>query len=271
MASQVKPSKQIIIDAIIKEIGLGKGRAFVLRKIAKKCEISRGTFDRHWKTANDQHKERQALAKAASDEAYIQASVKAAEEAVMTEIEAKQKITAIGRGNLADYMIVKKVEHTPRIEITLKQHIKNLKDKIQFEEEFVKVAGYTEDEMNSHIASQKHRKREVARQELLLKKNKAATIIVDGPVEWRETTELDMVKLVADKERGIIKSIAHTQFGIKVEMYDAADAAVQFFKIHGSYAPIKNANTDKDGNDKPPPISESKVDEVLTELRKLVK
>lgn len=95
-----KPSKQIIIDALIKDIGMGKTRAVVLVKTGKKWGISKTTFDRYWKIANDQYKELQDKAKAAANRAYIKASEKAAERAVMSKIERQEVLTQIARGEI---------------------------------------------------------------------------------------------------------------------------------------------------------------------------
>jgi len=95
-----KADKQVIIDAIIKEIEKGEGRGKVLGKIGKKWEISRTTFDRIWKTANEQQKERQRKAKDAADEAYIQASADAAKVVVMSSQERKEMLSKIARGEL---------------------------------------------------------------------------------------------------------------------------------------------------------------------------
>ena len=95
-----KPSRQTIIDAFIKEIELGKTRAMVLGKFGKKWEISRTTFDRIWKIANEQQAERQQKAKEAADKVYIKQAEKAAHEAVMTTIERQQILTQIARGEI---------------------------------------------------------------------------------------------------------------------------------------------------------------------------
>lgn len=92
------PSKQHIIDAIIKQIRVGKERGKVLAKIGKEWQLSDRTFDRLWKTANEQHRELQDKAREAADKAYIEAMAEAAKQAVMSEQERKEVLTKIGRG-----------------------------------------------------------------------------------------------------------------------------------------------------------------------------
>ena len=95
-----KQSKQIIIDAIVKEIEKGNRRGNVLGKIAKKWEISRTTFDRYWKTANQQQQERQKKASAAADAAYIAAKEQSAKEAVMSKQERLELLSKIAKGDI---------------------------------------------------------------------------------------------------------------------------------------------------------------------------
>ena len=54
-----KPTKQIVIDALIKGIEVGKDRGKLLATIGKKWQVSQRTFDRYWKTANEQHMAKQ--------------------------------------------------------------------------------------------------------------------------------------------------------------------------------------------------------------------
>ena len=95
-----KASNQIIIDYLAEQIRLAKTRAAVLGKTTKKWGISRTTFDRLWKIANQQHIELQEKAKAAADKVYIAATEKAAEKAIMSKLERQEVLTQIARGEI---------------------------------------------------------------------------------------------------------------------------------------------------------------------------
>lgn len=71
-----------------------------MAKAAKKWQLSIRTFDRVWKTANDQHTELQGKAKEAADRVYIEESEKAAKKAVMGKIERQEILTQIARGEI---------------------------------------------------------------------------------------------------------------------------------------------------------------------------
>jgi hypothetical protein len=109
-----KPSKQIIIDAIIKGIEQGKERGNLLATIGKKWQLSQRTFDRHWKTANDTQKERQQKASKAVDKVYIETKVEAAKTGLKSKLEKQLHIqkeidgiqSDIDRGILEDYVIL---------------------------------------------------------------------------------------------------------------------------------------------------------------------
>jgi hypothetical protein len=95
-----KTGKQVIVNALLKEIELGKQRSTALARAVKRWQISARTFDRHWKTANEMFTELQQKAKKASDKAYIKASKKAAVEAVMSKIERMETLSKIARGEI---------------------------------------------------------------------------------------------------------------------------------------------------------------------------
>ena len=151
----------------------------------------------------------------------------------MTGDEAVKLIGDIAKTSLNDYFIVKKVEYTPRVEMPLQQVIDALQAEIDFEWEFALLAELDDKEQEAYEKEQKYRKRKLLRYKLELKNNPKATRIVDGQPVMREQAELDLVKLVRDKERGRIKSFAYGQFGPKVEMYAADGALMNVAKITG--------------------------------------
>jgi phage terminase small subunit len=182
----------------------------------------------------------------------------------LSAAETRKLLSDMARSSLNDYFTIRKVERTPRIEITLLKHIQQLEEEFRFEEEFASLAGYDEDELKAHTRNQNSRKRTILRYNLELKKNPKATIIVHGPTEWVEVAELDMVKLVADKEKGKIKSISPGQFGAKVELFSADSALVNVARTHGLF--------EKDNAQLKPesvPMTEQQVDKVIEALKKI--
>lgn len=95
-----KPSKQTIIDFLIKEIALGKERGPVLSKTVKKWQMSDRTFDRYWKIANQQHQENQSKIKEAVAEVDVRAAVEARKKEIMTADERKEYLTKLVQGKI---------------------------------------------------------------------------------------------------------------------------------------------------------------------------
>lgn len=91
-------SKQVIIDAIIKEIEVGTSRGKVVSKYCKKLQKSERTIDSYWKTANEIQKVRQEKASKAADKAYIAAKEKSAVDAVMSKQQRLELLTKIANG-----------------------------------------------------------------------------------------------------------------------------------------------------------------------------
>lgn len=95
-----KPSKQIIIDVIIKGIEQGKDRGNLLATIGKNRQLSQRTFDRHWKTAQEQHTARQQAIKNRLADIDTAAAIDARKKAIMTADERKELLTKIASGQL---------------------------------------------------------------------------------------------------------------------------------------------------------------------------
>ena len=95
-----KPDKQILIDAIIKGIEQGNDRGKLLATIAKKWQISNRTFDRHWKTAQEQHIDRQQALKERLTKVDEAAAIESRKKAIMTSDQRKELLTKIANGEL---------------------------------------------------------------------------------------------------------------------------------------------------------------------------
>lgn len=81
------PNKQTIINQFIKEVAKGTTYSKVLAHAVEKWHISKRTFDRYWKTANEQHKETQDKAKAAAEKAIVDETVAAARNGLKSKLE----------------------------------------------------------------------------------------------------------------------------------------------------------------------------------------
>ena len=62
-----------------------------------------------------------------------------------------------------------------------------------------------------------------------------AIVYVEGPLVLQEVVELDLVAIAKAEQGGRIKSWTPTEFGIKVEMYDAAAALRDMGRVHGIF------------------------------------
>ena len=193
--------------------------------------------------------------------AYID---KRLEDAAMSKTEALKLVSDIAKGNLGDYFVSKKVRRSTLIEKPLKQVIAEEEMQIDFENEYAEVVGLKDDELKFHQQRIEARKREIIRLKLELKRNPKAKRIVQGPDEIVEEVQLDISQLVADKERGRIKSITPSEHGLKVELYSADAALNTMLKIHGAF--------EKDNDQKKPevvtPFTDEQRDKLLAELNK---
>lgn len=90
-----KPSKQIIIDAIIKEIESGRATEKICAVICRKFQFSQRTFYNHHKKAVIQHTAKQEALKKELAEIDKQAAIEARKKAIMTVEERKVWLSAL--------------------------------------------------------------------------------------------------------------------------------------------------------------------------------
>lgn len=96
----MKPNKQIIIDAIIKEIKLGKGFKAVFEVIRSKSKLAESTFASYWKIANKQHSSVQQAIKDQLAKISTEAAIDADRMAIMTANQRKEYLTKIINGSI---------------------------------------------------------------------------------------------------------------------------------------------------------------------------
>lgn len=156
----------------------------------------------------------------------------------MHEGEIKKRFSAIARTDMKDYMVKKLVPYTPKERVGLSEIISRLRREIDFEDDYALRVNLEDDELEGHEARQKYRRRQVIRLELQLEYDPDAYDIVNGETIMKEVAELDMVKIMNDKDKGVIKSIKYTRDGVQIDPY-AADVALN------TLAKFKGMITDK--------------------------
>lgn len=95
-----KPSTQIIIDAIIKEIEQGKTFDTCLKLYGTKWNLTRSTFIRRWKDANEQHTAKQQGIKSKLAIIDEQAAIDARKKAIMSADDRKEWLTKMIMGEM---------------------------------------------------------------------------------------------------------------------------------------------------------------------------
>lgn len=164
--------------------------------------------------------------------AYIE---KVLSERVLSAAETTKLISDTAQANMGDYFKPVQVIKTPRIKVGLQYMIDRIQEEIDFEQEVADASSLTDEQNDTFFEQQQFRIAQKLRYEIELRRNPSATRIIDGERELVTEMQLDIDAVVADKEKGKIKSVKYTQFGIQVEMYSALDAADKIAKMHGLY------------------------------------
>lgn len=177
--------------------------------------------------------------------AYIEAKLR---ERTITAEETIKLISDTATASVTDYFVPVMVERVPRIEVPLSQVIADREEYVSREMEFLDRVGYTETQYDDFIERLAAVRNEILRLKIELERNPSAARIIDGPPELVEEMQLDINKLVADKEKGRVKKVKRLKDGtLEVEMYSADDAQDKLMRLHGKYAPVKTAFTDPTG------------------------
>lgn len=90
-----KANKQVIVDNIIKYIEAGKTFGTVLKLNESKWRLSKSTFNRYWKTAQEQHKAKQDAIKKELADIDKQNAINARKKAIMTADDRKVFLSAL--------------------------------------------------------------------------------------------------------------------------------------------------------------------------------
>lgn len=154
----------------------------------------------------------------------------------LTDGEVLKGISDIANASLNDYFTIKQVVHRPQVKKPLSLLIAELQAKIEDAEKFMTRSGITEQEyIDKHNQKQQRVRLEILELEIQLERKPDAFRIEQGEPELVEMAELDLPKLVKDKEAGRIRSVKPTEFGLSVELYDASAALTNIARMHGMF------------------------------------
>jgi len=95
-----KPNKQVIVDEIAKLVELGKSYTQVMAVNGRKWQMPERTFNRYWKTANQQHTVKQQAIKEKLTAIDTAAAIEARKKAIMTADERKELLTKLITGEI---------------------------------------------------------------------------------------------------------------------------------------------------------------------------
>jgi phage terminase small subunit len=157
------------------------------------------------------------------------------DEAAITKEQTVKLISDIAQSSLNEYFTLKTKVEVEKIEVHLSAIITQIKIEIEDADKFRERVPTDEKGMDDHYRLQEHRRQRIVMLEIELERNPKATRIIDGPEKLVKVPELDLAKLVSDKERGKIKSIVPTEHGLKVEMYPADSALRDMARIHDAF------------------------------------
>jgi phage terminase small subunit len=149
--------------------------------------------------------------------------------------ETKKLITDIATSNVSNFFKKVRVERSERLHKGLNELIIDLKNQIQFEDQYAVEAALSGKELLAHEKGQQSKRRQIIRYKLELEQNPNAYRIVSGETKLVDDVELDLVALCDDKEGARVKSIKNGKYGLEVDLLPADGALTNMARIHGLF------------------------------------
>jgi phage terminase small subunit len=163
----------------------------------------------------------------------IRAAIKAVlDTSAMDPEEVAARWTRLARAGLQDFYTKRRVEYTPRIEKPLAQMVADFRKSVEFEQELAirsealitdkkEREQFRKREQRKHL----HREQDLLRLEMELEREPNAVRIVDGPRQWRDEMQLDLVKAEELGLLDLVKTHTDGRNGVSFSLRDQ-DAAL---------------------------------------------
>lgn len=146
-----------------------------------------------------------------------------------------KKIQNMRDVNVANYMSPVTVVKRDVIRKSLRVIIAELELEQEIDDELMMEFDLSPGETQQMLDAAKHRSKRISKMRIELRTNPAASRVVQGEEYLATELQLDISKVVADKECGIITSYANTPNGIKITMPNPLEAAQLLARINGSF------------------------------------
>ena len=158
---------------------------------------------------------------------YIKTAIKAVlDTAAMDPEEIAARWTALARAGLDDFYTKQEYDEATKVQQPLAEVIAEKRRTMAFEQKvYERQKLESPEDGTRHFAAQRRRENEIIRLEVELEENPNATRTIDGPPIKKHRMQLDLVKAAELGLLDMVKTIAPTEFGLKVELR-SPDAAL---------------------------------------------
>ena len=159
-------------------------------------------------------------------------------ERLMSKEETLQRMSQMARGNLNDYLHVVHKKTRPVVKVSLNVLIERNNAKIEDQAKFIERARIKvgSARMSGLCELKEQWEEEVIKWGIELERNPGAYVEEKGDEVTEEVIELDLVKLMKDKERGLIKKLTQDKNGNwEVELYGSDGALRDIGRYHGIF------------------------------------
>lgn len=185
-------------------------------------------------------------------------------EAGMSAEEVRARTEEVARASLEDFYSFDQIQVRPPMLRPVSELLAELREEIDFEEEYARRALMSEEQAAAHRAEQLRRMDEALRLQIRLERDPNATAWAAGPPVLREVPRLDLAKARDSGAFHLLAKIKPTPAGLAVELEDRQHARDRIGQIHGLWG----KNDDGPDGDTGIPDSTGREDLTTEELQR---
>ena len=154
-------------------------------------------------------------------------------EAGMSAEEVRARTEDVARASVEDFYTFDQVQVRPPMLRPVAELLAELREEIDFEEEYARRAMLDEDQAAAHRAGQLRRMDQALRLQIKLERDPKATEWAPGPPVLREVPRLDLAKARDLGALHLLKKLKPTPAGPAIELEDRQHARDRIGQIHG--------------------------------------
>lgn len=191
-------------------------------------------------------------------------------EAGMSAEEVRARTEEVARASVEDFYSFDQVQVRPPMLRPVAELLAELREEVDFEEEYARRAMMNEDQAAAHRAGQLRRMDQALRFQIKLERDPHATEWAPGPPVLREVPRLDLAKARDLGALHLLKKLKPTPAGPAIELEDRQHARDRIGQIHGLWGRDDEGPDSSGGLPEGTGLEEASDEQLQAEINRLL-